>query len=252
MKAIFISVRTESTRLPKKALLQICGKPTISYLIEALKKSQHADDIILCTSTMEADDELCEIATHLGIKYYRGSLEDKLQRWLGACKEYEVDFFVNVDGDDIFFDPGLADLCFQQEMSSAQILDFIDGRGLYNDVYGISYEALKVVCSNKPDNDTEFIRPHFVSPSYNFTVETVQGIPEKYLKKDIRMTLDYEEDFFFFSKIIGHFVENSLQLDFESVLEYLANNPEVVEINWNREQNWKDNQKKMIERVNVQ
>ena len=37
MNVIFISVRTGSSRLPKKALYKIQGKTTIEYLIDRLK-----------------------------------------------------------------------------------------------------------------------------------------------------------------------------------------------------------------------
>ena len=61
-KAIFITVRTGSSRLPNKALLEINGKTTIEHLISRVKKSEKADAIILCTTTLENDNILCEIA----------------------------------------------------------------------------------------------------------------------------------------------------------------------------------------------
>ena len=70
-RSIFISVRSNSSRLPKKATRQIVGKPTIFYLIDSLKKSQHADNIILCTTERDEDTELCDIATENGIAYFR-------------------------------------------------------------------------------------------------------------------------------------------------------------------------------------
>ena len=45
-KAILITVRTGSTRLPQKALLEINGKSTIVHLIDRLKQSKLANDII--------------------------------------------------------------------------------------------------------------------------------------------------------------------------------------------------------------
>ena len=135
MNAIFISVRTGSTRLPNKAILQLCGKPTIQHRINNLKQSSKADEIVLCTTQLDSDDILCEIAERSGIQYFRGSSEDKLMRWLGACEKYDVDFFVNADGDDLFFDYGLADHLFNQYEESRS--EFIDGHGLYVDVYGI-------------------------------------------------------------------------------------------------------------------
>jgi spore coat polysaccharide biosynthesis protein SpsF len=61
-KAILITVRTASTRLPKKALLKINGKTTIEHLIERMKRSKLADIIILCTTKLPEDDILCDIA----------------------------------------------------------------------------------------------------------------------------------------------------------------------------------------------
>ena len=141
MKAIFISVRTGSVRLPKKALKKIVGKSTIEHLIGRVRKSKLADMVILCTTELSEDDELCNIATKNNIQFFRGSSPDKLKRWLGAAKKYNIDFFVNVDGDDIFFDSGLADICFSQHLHNLEKTDFIDGRGLYNDVYGIKTTA---------------------------------------------------------------------------------------------------------------
>ena len=159
MNCIFISVRNSSTRLPNKAILDLCGKPTIQHLIESMMNSKSADKIILCTSDREEDDVLCNIASNCGIEYFRGSLNDKLVRWRDACKEYEVDFFVNVDGDDLFFDVDLADIVIDQYKNDP--CDFIDGHGLYNDVYGIKTTALNEVCKIKDSDSTEYIRLYF-------------------------------------------------------------------------------------------
>ena len=69
MKGIFITVRTGSTRLPNKSILKINGKHTIEYLIERVKKSRLADEIILCTTSKPEDDILCRIAVKNNIKY---------------------------------------------------------------------------------------------------------------------------------------------------------------------------------------
>jgi spore coat polysaccharide biosynthesis protein SpsF len=202
------------------------------------------DNIILCTTTLEEDDLLCEIATSNAVKYYRGSSEDKLQRWNGACEEYGVEFFVNADGDDLFFDAGLADLCFHQQNSSDP--DFIDGHGLYNDVYGIKAAALARVCRTKDSTDTEFVRPHFLNKALGFRVEKIANVPSKYKKRNIRMTLDYIEDYTFFKTIIERFASSNWELDLEKILSFLEENPEVVEINWGKEKEWEANQQRRL------
>ena len=71
-----------------------------------MKNTKVAEKIILCTTKRKDDDILCEIAKNKNIDYFRGSEEDKLMRWYGACKYHNIENFVNVDGDDIFFDSG--------------------------------------------------------------------------------------------------------------------------------------------------
>jgi len=249
MKAIFISVRSASTRLPKKALKKINNKTTIEHLIDRLKKSKKADTIVLCTTNLEEDDELCRIATENDINFFRGSAPDKLQRWLGAATQYNIEFFVNVDGDDLFFDAALADICFDQYDLTQT--DFIDGRGLYNDVYGITTQSLKKVCELKSSSDTEFIQPYFKSFASEgfFKMAKIYQPPEKYKKQDIRMTLDYEEDYAFFSTIINHFHNSNIDMSFDNILAYIESHPEVKAINWHREQDWKSNQSNSVSKL---
>ena len=240
VNCILITVRTSSTRLPRKAILDINGKPTIQYLIENIKKSKLANKIILCTSEEPDDDILCQIATDCGIDYYRGSLKDKLVRWMEACKEYNIDFFVNVDGDDLFFDYNLADLVIEQY--NEQPCDFIDGNGLYNDVYGVSLEALKKVCDIKDTDDTEYIRLYFTETNL-FDVKKINNVPEKYIKQKVRMTLDYKEDFEFFKTVIEGVLPNELTLD--NINNFLYNNPSIANINYFLDEEWKSNQEKI-------
>ena len=132
-KGIFITVRSNSTRLPQKCYQKILDKATVEYVIENVKKSLHADQIVLCTTTSPEDNKLCEIAKFSGIKYFRGSEHNKWERWLGACKKFNIDFFVTADGDDLFYDSNLSDICFEQYMSNLKNGAIIDGQGLYND-----------------------------------------------------------------------------------------------------------------------
>ena len=62
-KSVFITARTNSTRLENKALIELeNGLTTIEYLIKRIKKCNNADDIVLCTTIDCSDDRLVEIA----------------------------------------------------------------------------------------------------------------------------------------------------------------------------------------------
>ena len=55
------------------------------------------------------------------------------------------------------------------------------------------------------------------------------------------MTLDYDDDFKFFNTVITNLPKD---FTFQDVLQYLENNKEVVDINFHRETDWKQNQLK--------
>src|SRR3989344_2521286 len=154
-KAIFITVRTGSSRLPQKALIKIDNVATIEHLIERIKHSQRKDGIVLCTTQEAADDILVEIAANHGIESFRGSTEDKLERWNGAAKKFGVEFFVTADGDDLFCEPELMDFAFDQYEINEP--DFIagDGKGIIvgSFTYGIKASALEKVCKIKDTTD---------------------------------------------------------------------------------------------------
>ena len=226
MKAIFISVRTGSTRLPNKSILKIKDKFTIEYVIDNVKK---------CTTELKEDKILCSIAEKNGINFYCGSELNKFKRWQGACERFDIDFFVTADGDDLFYDAGLSDLCFEQIKDN----DFIDGRGLYNDVYGMKYSTLKTILDIPTETNIEPYEIVKFLKNTNLKIKKLTDVPDTYKKRNIRMTLDYEEDFKFFSTVI-----ENLKLDFsiKNVLNYIDDNPDVRYINYYRELDWKKNQ----------
>ena len=237
-KAIFITVRSASTRLPNKAHLMINDKKTIEYVIDQAKKSHLSDMVVLCTTLNPEDDELCNIAIKNNIKYYRGSVDDKLDRWLQAAKQNNVDFFVTADGDDLFCSHELIDLAFEQYERNNS--DFIQGNGLVSGsfTYGISTKALVDACRIKDTDQTEMMWVYFTETGI-CEVESLENVPSLYLRNDIRMTLDYKEDFLFFEKVIKSLNKNFNTRD---VLSFLDKNKEVVEINYFLEDAWKQNQ----------
>jgi spore coat polysaccharide biosynthesis protein SpsF len=236
MKAIFITVRTDSKRLPKKALIEINGKPTIQYVIDRAMFTGYP--VILCTTGLKNDDDLCDIAIENGILYFRGSVEDKLDRWRGAAELYNVDFFVTFDGDDLLCDPELAELAFEQyEKNGADFIECLNAPcGAFT--YGIKVEALNKVCEIKGTSDTEMMIPYFKETGL-FNTESLMNVPKELQRPEIRMTLDYEEDLEFFKAIFDNLDNPSLS----EVIEFLDKHPEVMDINRHCQEMYLKNQK---------
>lgn len=242
-KAIFITVRTNSSRLAQKALLEIKGIPTIEHLIKRVKRSSGTDFIILCTTELKEDDVLCQIAERNYILYFRGSVTDKLKRWLRAATKYHIDFFVTADGDDLFCEPELIDLAFKQYEERHP--DFIESSNVICGAftYGIKASALKKVCKIKDTDDTEMMWVYFKDTKM-FQVEELEGVDKIYQRPDIRMTLDYPDDFRFFTNVIENFGSIKKDFNLRDIIKYLDENPDVIQINQHLKDEWAANQKK--------
>jgi spore coat polysaccharide biosynthesis protein SpsF (cytidylyltransferase family) len=76
-----IQARMSSERLPGKVLMDLAGKPMIQWVIDACEESKLLDHVIVATSAMASDNRICD---YLGDGYFRGSLDDVLDRFYQA------------------------------------------------------------------------------------------------------------------------------------------------------------------------
>jgi len=104
-----IEARLASTRLPRKVVAEIAGKPMLERLVERAARSRHLDRLVLATTVAPEDDLLVELAGRLGLTVYRGSVEDVLGRVLAAAEAAGADHVVALTGDNPLVDPELID-----------------------------------------------------------------------------------------------------------------------------------------------
>lgn len=242
MNAIFLTVKTDSSRLPKKALLPIGNETsTLQFLIKRLKKRFNTQNIIVCTTDRSIDDQVVEIAVKNSVNVFRGSL-DKLERWLAACKKFDVEFFVTVDGDDLFCDPSLISMAFAQYENNKSI-DFIHSTQVVTGgfSYAIKRDALAKVCDIKNTHETEMMWVYFTQTNM-FNVVELEHVDAALCDDNVRLTLDYDDDYRCFQAIIAHFEKRETEYSLHDIVPYLKNNKHIANINLHRQEDWKKNQ----------
>ncbi|HKG45135.1 MAG TPA: hypothetical protein VKB02_00290 [Pyrinomonadaceae bacterium] len=226
--AVFIPVRLDSTRLPRKALLDIEGKPAIVHLIERLKLASRPRHIVLCTTTESTDDALVEVAGSCKIRLCRGSKEDLLKRYSQAVAENDVDLIVNVDGDDILIDPEQVDQVAESLLATGADIVKCEGLPFGAAPLGVKAEALVRVCAAKPDDYTATGWSRFFTDSGEFRIETLVIDDPELRHPEIRMTLDYEEDYQFFQAV---FRELRQPVRLRDAMRLILSRPDIREIN---------------------
>jgi spore coat polysaccharide biosynthesis protein SpsF (cytidylyltransferase family) len=102
--SIFLTVRIGSSRLPRKALLEINGETIIEILIKRLQKTKLP--IIICaTNTPEDRQYLKPIADKYGIGYHEAPAGNIIAQHLDCCKKNDIDYVLLSEIDDWLISP---------------------------------------------------------------------------------------------------------------------------------------------------
>ena len=227
---IFLSVREKATRLPGKVLLALGDASVTEGLVRRLKQSKRAGMVAVATSDDPRDEVLCRIACAEGIKCFRGHPDDKLVRYRDAARHYGLEFVVIVDGDDPFVSVSHIDRIIDH--GTRHDCDFVvfGGLPLGATGFGVSLRALEKVCGDKSETNTE-VWGHLMTRDPALRCMELMETDPDFRRPDVRMTLDYPEDYEFFRTVTDGLAAIGLDTSFENVMHWLELNPEAIEIN---------------------
>jgi len=213
-----------SSRLPGKALKTICGRPSISLLIERLKHSQHP--LCCLTSNDPSDDILEDLFMEQGISYFRGSLTNVLERFHQAfLKFHPQEWIIRLTADNLFMDYDLINaLVSHFESSSADYTALLSSSetklpyGISAEIFRSSALELAYKKSHAPEdieNVTPWIRKHLKASIW--APEIFSSQPDM---SDLRCTLDTPEDYVRLTKIFEN-VSNPIQVSWFDLCQAL-------------------------------
>jgi spore coat polysaccharide biosynthesis protein SpsF len=104
-----IQARMGSSRLPRKVLEPLCGKPLLRYLLESVRRCASLDAIVVATSKEVADDPIAEFCAGEQVTCFRGSLQNVAERFVQVTGAFGFDAVVRVSGDSPLLDHRLID-----------------------------------------------------------------------------------------------------------------------------------------------
>ncbi|HEX4450650.1 MAG TPA: glycosyltransferase family protein [Kofleriaceae bacterium] len=107
--AAIIQARLGSSRLPGKVLADLAGDTMLARVVQRSRAAALVDEVVVATTTNASDDPVCAEADRLGVRWYRGSEQDVLARYVGATHECGADVVVRITSDCPLLDPGVVD-----------------------------------------------------------------------------------------------------------------------------------------------
>ena len=199
-----IVVRTDSSRLPGKALKDIAGEESIVHLLKRLEISKGRgliNKMIVCTSISPSDDKLASLISSHGYEVYRGQEENVLNRMmLGINDNPEYDIVLRVTGDDILIDPDYLEKTIENFKLNNS--DYTDAKNLPSgtEVEVFSRKVLEFIHDNAIDTSgSEYLTNYFKDVEDHF-VSSSLDVEHDFSK--IRLTLDTKEDYQVISNLI--------------------------------------------------
>lgn len=228
--AILITARLKSTRLPMKVLKDICGKPMIVHMLDRLKLATLPEEIIICTSTVEQDDPLEQIAKSEGVKCFRGDPDDVLLRLTKAAQEFEVETIINCTADNPFVDPIYIDKLYKYHCDNNYDFTKINGLPFGVFSYALSLNAMIHACDIKDETDTEVWHGYFMETNH-FNWGVLQVDDNSVYWPDLRLTVDTKEDFKLITSIFKELNKHGKVFSLENIVKLCREHPSLPLIN---------------------
>jgi spore coat polysaccharide biosynthesis protein SpsF (cytidylyltransferase family)/sialic acid synthase SpsE len=228
--AAIIACRLKSTRLPKKALLNIGALSSIELCIKNTLKFNHLNHVVLATSTIDQDAELEDYTYSDNVIFHQGHPDDVIERYLDVIDDFKIDIFVRLTGDNAFISSEIFDYLLKSHFDNGADYTTAKAAAVGTNLEIINASALKKVKSHFPFAEhSEYMSWYFHNNPEYFNINFVD-LP-KHLVREYRLTLDYPEDLEMFNKIEDYFSENNLQYSLSTLFDFLDKNPEIASIN---------------------
>ena len=225
MKLIIgLQARTNSKRLPGKVLRKINEKPLLSYVIDRLKKTKLSKEIFVLTSKKKSDDVIEEYCEKNNIKFFRGSLDNVLSRFVLLGKEFNPFGIVRICADSPLIDYDLVNKMidiflenkydvitntFPRTFPSGQSIEIIKTNVLFqiNDL-------------NLNNHHKEHVTTYIYENHKNFKIKNL--ICQNDYSK-INLSIDVNDDFKRFEDLVKKFKGKVTDLSFKKVIETYRN-----------------------------
>ncbi|EDZ62360.1 acylneuraminate cytidylyltransferase [Sulfurimonas gotlandica GD1] len=229
-----IQARMGSTRLPKKVMKMILGKPIISYLLERVSKSKRIDKIIVATTTNSEDDILTNYIKVLGYEVYRGSSDDVLSRYYTTYSSTEnnkdITDIVRITGDCPLIEPRIIDSLIEfyiQNKADYSALTQRFAEGLDTEVFSVKLLEEAYASANLK-SEREHVTQYFYNNKEQFNMCFLENDTDdaKY-----RITVDEPADFIVVKNIIESLNLNNIDLNIKNIKRYLDSNVNIFELN---------------------
>ena len=232
MRLAILQARTSSSRLPGKVLRPILGVPMFLRQIERVTRSKKIDKFVVATSVNLFDDEIEKLCQSNGIKCFRGSLDDVLDRFYQTAVKFPADHIVRLTADCPLADPAVIDRVIQYYESGN--FDYVSNALEPTFPDGLDVEIFRAACLREAwkeailPSEREHVTPFIYQHPARYRIGHYKNATDLSF---LRWTVDEEADFQLITQIYTHLYQNRPDFSTDDILALLDRNPQMKTIN---------------------
>lgn len=233
--AAIVQARMGSTRLPGKALRELCGQPMVGHVVSRVRRLERVDRVAVAIPDGPSDDPLADyLATLSGVGVTRGPEDDVLARYVAAAAEAEADAVVRITADCPLLCPSVSQRVIDAFLDDPDGCDYASNglertfpRGLDTEV--VATAALRAAHAEaRQPADREHVTPFIWQRPERFRLRSVTDGEDH---SDQRWTVDTPEDLALVRRIYEELWPGDPRFDYPEILGCLAAHPEWLELN---------------------
>lgn len=190
-----IQARISSNRLPAKVMLDVMGKTLLERVVERVQNSNVLDEIYIATSLKGEDVIIENISKKIGVKCFRGSLDNVFDRFIETIQKSEADIVVRITADNPLTEPNMID--YGVKHLTHYDLDYV---GYKNVPVGTAVEIftaksfLSIPTSKLNIHNKEHVTSYYYQNLDKYKVEFIKDFYEEDLS-NISLTVDTLKDY---------------------------------------------------------
>ena len=234
MIVAIIQARMNSTRLPGKVMLNVCGKPLLEHLVDRISDSRTIDKIVIATSMNKEDNVIVDFCKRKNFLCFRGSEYDLLSRYKTVADETKADIIVRLTSDTPLLEYRMIDRVVDTYTQNK--FDFVSNCYPLPRTYpdGVNVEVFskdildQMFTEAKKPSEREHVTFYVLMQPKKFKIFRVDN------KKDLsnyRFNLDYQQDYEFIKQIFENLYNEDKIFSLEDIIKFLENNPNISKIN---------------------
>ena len=223
-RTVIVQCRLSSTRLPGKALKDLCGKPVLAYVLQSMHKVK-ADYYYVATDEASYD-ELLPVCKEYGFECYAGSLEDVLDRFVSLLDTIKTKTVIRATADNPFLFYEAAEesaQLFEEKNDGQSHCDYLTYSGLPHGsgIEVFSAESIKKAAAETTEPyDHEHVGPALYNYKDCYNCEFVPA-PRRFNFPELRTTIDTHSDYLRAVSIITYLKSRGYEAPFttEQIIE---------------------------------